>query len=195
MNEAGEVEGEGTVYGYRPRMIGSGYSYRLGEHSLEWVMGSFRGQVPYPMIATVRLGYRPSNFGSRRYIAEIWPRKGAKLEIASASYKSPVALEDQGPAYRAFMGELHRRIAASGADCRFEAGFAPWRWWPMAALAAVTAAALIYVGARTLASGDLSSTLLVAAFMVLFGWQMWPLVTRNRPQRYDPRHIPEQVLP
>jgi hypothetical protein len=31
--------------------------------------------------------------------------------------------------------------------------------------------------------------------MGLFAWQMWPLISRNRPERYDPHHIPEQVLP
>jgi hypothetical protein len=35
----------------------------------------------------------------------------------------------------------------------------------------------------------------VVAFMGLFAWQMLPLITRNRPQRYDPRRIPDEVLP
>lgn len=195
VSDTGESEGEGIVYGYRPRMIGSGYAFRLGEHSLEWNMSGYPGQVPYPMIATVRLGFRPSNFGNRRFIAEIWPRKGAKIEIASASYKSMVSMEDQGPAYRAFLGELHRRIAASGSDCRFEAGFAAWRWWPMVAVASATAVALVYVAVTTLANGDLGAVLLIVGFMGLFAWQMWPLISRNRPVRYDPRRIPAQVLP
>jgi hypothetical protein len=195
VSEAGDIEDEGFVYHYRPRMIGAGYSFRLGPHSLEWNLSGYPGQAPYPMIAMVRLGYRPSNFGNRRFIAEIWPRKGAKLEIASASYKSMVSMEDQGPAYRAFIGELHWRIAASGGDCRFEAGFAAWRWWPMVAVAAATAVALVYVAATTVANGDFGASALIVGFMGLFVWQMWPLISRNRPMRYDPDHIPEQVLP
>jgi hypothetical protein len=195
LSDTNESEGEGPVYHYRPRMIGAGYSFRLGAHSLEWNMSGYPGQVPYPMIAMVRLGFRPSNFGNRRYIAEIWPRKGSKFEIASASYKSMVSMEDQGPAYRAFIGELHQRIAASGGDCRFEAGFAAWRWWPMVAVSLATAIALVYVGVTTFANGDSGASLLVAAFMGLFAWQIWPLISRNRPGRYDPRHIPEHVLP
>ena len=195
LNDIKEGGDEGLVYHYRPRMIGSGFSFRLGAHSLEWNMSGLPGQVPYPMIAMVRLGFRPSNFGNRRYIAEIWPGKGAKLEIASASYKSMVSMEDLGPEYRAFITELHRRIAASGSNCRFEAGFAAWRWWPMVAVAAATAIALVYVGATTLLRGDTGAGLLVAGFMGLFAWQMWPLISRNRPMRYDPRQIPDQVLP
>jgi hypothetical protein len=176
-------------------MIGSGNSYRLGPHSLEWNIGGYAGQVAYPMIAMIRLGFRPSNFGGRRFVAEIWPRSGAKIEIASSSFKSMVAMEDQGPEFRAFIGELHRRVAAAGGGCRFEAGFAAWRWWPMFAVTVAAAAVLVYVAAMTIASGDRGTTLLIAGFIVLFAWQMWPLVSRNRPERYDPASIPERVLP
>jgi hypothetical protein len=158
-------------------------------------MSGLPGQVAYPMIGMVRLGFRPSNFGNRRFTAEIWPSKGAKIEIASASYKSMVSMEDLGPEYRAFITELHRRIANSGGNCRFEAGFAAWRWWPMVAVAVATAIALVYVGGTTLLRGDFGAGLLVGGFMGLFAWQMWPLISRNRPMRYDPRNIPEHILP
>ena len=176
-------------------MIGSGNSFRLGPHSLEWNIGGYPGQIAYPRVMAMRLGYRPSTLGSSRFIAEIWPRSGSKIEIASASYKSPVALEDQGPAFRAFMVELHRRVAASGGQCRFDAGFAVWRWWPMVAISVAAAVGLLFVALQTFRNGDVPTMLLVAAFMFLFGWQMWPLIARNRPERYDPHHIPERVLP
>jgi hypothetical protein len=182
------------VYAYRPRMIGSGFVFRLGEHSLEYHAG-FNGQTPYPMIGRVRLGYRPTNFGARRFMAEIWPRNSAKIEIASSSYKSIAAMEDQGPAYRDFIAELHRRIAAAESDCRFEAGFAAWRWYPMMAVTAVAAAALIYLAVTTFANGEFAAGVLVLAFIGLFAWQMAPLILRNRPQSYDPLRIPDQVLP
>jgi hypothetical protein len=195
LSEIREGEDEGLVYHYKPRMIGSGFSFRLGVLSLEWYMSGLPGQVAYPMIDMVRLGFRPSNFGNRRFTAEIWPRKGAKIEIASASYKSMVSMEDLGPEYRAFITELHKRIAASGGNCRFVAGFAAWRWWPMVAVAVATAGALVYVGGTTLLRGDFGAGLLVVGFMALFAWQMWPLISRNRPIRYDPRNIPAQILP
>ena len=195
VSQADESGAEEFVYGYRPRAVGAVCAFRLGEHSLDWNLGGTSGSTPYPMMTMVRIGYRPSNFGTRRFIAEIWSQKGPKLEIASASYRSLVALDDQGPAFTHFMRELHARIAASGGNCRFEAGFAPWRWWPMAAVGVATGALLIYVAFNTLVGGDMSAGLLIAGFMFLFAWQMWPLIARNRPQRYDPRHIPEQVIP
>ncbi|HEX5778049.1 MAG TPA: hypothetical protein VFY21_04350 [Xanthobacteraceae bacterium] len=191
----GNSEADALVYAYRPRMIGSGNSFRLGSHSLEWNMGGYPGQMAYPMIAAIRLGYRPSNLGSPRFTAEVWPRSGAKVEIVSASYKSPVAMEDQGPAYRAFIRELHKRVGESGGDCRFEAGFAAWRWWPMVAISAAAAVTIAYLAIQTVAAGNVNPVLLVVGFAALFAWQMWPLIMRNRPERYDPRHIPDRVLP
>jgi hypothetical protein len=182
------------TYSYRPRLVGAGQEFRLGEHSLEWNVSGMKGQTAYPMFTMVRIGYRPSNLGSSRYIAEIWSRNGAKIEIASASYRSVVATEDQSPAFNVFMRELHKRIAASGANCRFEAGFAPWRWWPMAAIGVATALALVFVGIHTMLNGDATSGAIVIGFIVLFAWQLVPLILRNRPRPYDPRNIPDDVL-
>jgi hypothetical protein len=185
----------GLAYSYRPRAIGAGQDFRLSEHSLEWSVSGMRGRTAYPMFTMVRIGYRPSNFGSSRYIAELWSRNGAKIEIASASYRSVVAMEDQAPAFNLFMRELHKRIADSGANCRFEAGFAPWRWWPMAAIGVATALALVFVGIHTIVGGDAASGAIVIGFIILFAWQLVPLILRNRPRPYDPRNIPDNVLP
>jgi hypothetical protein len=65
----------------------------------------------------------------------------------------------------------------------------------MVAVAVATAGALVYVGGTTLLRGDVGAGLLVVGFMALFAWQMWPLISRNRPIRYDPRNIPAQILP
>jgi hypothetical protein len=194
------MSGEGDasddfVYQFRPRAIGPAHAFRIGTHSLEWDLAGRRGRVAYPMIARIRLAYRPSNFGTRRFIAEIWPRNDARVEIASASFRSLVSTDDQLPSYRTFVRELHRRIVEAGGDCRFEAGLAAWRWWPMAAVGAAASVALLVVAVQTIGRGDFAGAVVVAAFIALFAWQMLPLIRRNRPRRYDPRAIPEEVLP
>jgi hypothetical protein len=87
------------------------------------------------------------------------------------------------------------RIAKSGADCRFEAGFASWRWWPMVAIGAAMLLGMGFVSVRAIASGDFRVTALILALVGLLAWQMVPLVVRNRPRQYDPRQIPDDVLP
>jgi hypothetical protein len=191
VNEAADA----NTYLFRPRMLGSDHMFRLGADSLEWTISGHSGRIAYPMITFVRLGYRPSNLGSKRFTTEIWSRNAPRVEIASTSTRSLVASEDHGPAYNAFIRDLHERIARSGANCQFEAGYAAWRWWPMATVGAVTVLGLGYVILRAVVSGDFRTGSLLLAMLGLLGWQMLPLVLRNRPRRYDPRYIPDDVLP
>jgi hypothetical protein len=66
---------------------------------------------------------------TRRFVTEIWPVDGPRLVIASSSWKSIVEQEGRDQAYGAFIRELHRRIAASGARVTFEAGSPPILYW------------------------------------------------------------------
>jgi hypothetical protein len=186
---------EAPVYQFRPRMLGSDHSFRLGPDSLEWNVAGHSGRTAYPMITYVRLGYRPSNLGGRRFTTEIWSRNTPRIEIVSASSRSLVATEDHGAAYTAFIRDLHLRIAGSGAHCRFEAGFAPWRWWPMVTIGAATVLGMGFVLVRAIAAGDFRASILMLGLVAVLAWQMLPLVVRNRPRQYDPRHIPDDVLP
>jgi hypothetical protein len=195
VNAAEVSEAEGLSYQYRPRLIGSEAGFRLAREGLDWFVGGRSGRIAYPMVRRVRLSYRPSNLGNRRFITEIWSPNAPRMEIASASYRSVVSMDDQGPAYNAFIEQLHRRLASAGGDCRFEAGFPAWRWWPMLVVAIVAGLALCYVAIQSVGSGDFSAAVLVAGFILLFVWQVAPLVWRNRPRRYDPRTIPPEVLP
>jgi hypothetical protein len=183
------------TYQFRPRMLGSDHTFRLGADSLEWNVGGHSGRTAYPMITHVRLGYRPSNLGSSRFTMEIWSRNTPRIEIASASSRSLVATEDHGTAYNAFVRDLHQRIARSGASCRFEAGFAPWRWWPMVAIGAAMLLGMGFVAFSAVASGDFRAALVIFGLVAVLAWQLLPLVMRNRPRQYDPANIPADVLP
>jgi hypothetical protein len=186
---------EAPVYQFRPRMLGSDHSFRLGADSLEWTVGNHSGRTAYPMITYVRIGYRPTNLGSKRFTTEIWSHNAPRLEIASTSTRSLVASEDHGAAYSSFIRDLHSRIAWSGAKCQFEAGFAPWRWWPMVAIGVAMLFGLGFVAVRAVVSGDFRASALIVGLVGLLAWQLVPLVVRNRPRLYDPRHLPDDVLP
>ena len=183
------------AYSFRPNMIGSALELRLTPDSLAWTMGSGSGRIAYPMIARLRLGYRPSGISTRRYVAELWPRGGSRLVIYSTSPRNIFDIEDHGADYRAFVRELSRRIAAARADCRFETGYPAWRWWPMAAIGSVTLCAIVYVGVQAVVAKELATAAVIAAFGALFFWQVAMVILRNRPGSYAPDAIPENVLP
>lgn len=195
MSEDSGVGDEITTYYFRPRLIGSDVMCRLRKDLAEFQIGIRETRVAYPMIARVRLSYRPSNMSFNRYIMEVWPRGGLRVEIASVSFKPSLEVVNHAGEYRKFVTELHRKIAAARGDCVFEAGFPAWRWWPLAAVGVAAAATAAYVLVLALAGGQLLAAGMITVIGGLFLWQVWNMVMRNRPATYTPDSIPDYVLP
>jgi len=195
VDEATDTGEEPLVYSFRPRLIGAAAAFRLGSDALEWEMGGRSGRVAYPMIGRVRLGFRPTTFMARNYTAEIFPRAGGRLQIASVSARSMFDNADQRAGFRAFVIELHRRIGRAGRECRFEAGMAAWRWWPAVVITAAMLVAALWVAGRALLGTQFATGLLLLAVGAAFVWQMGIMLLRNRPRTYSGEAIPEDVLP
>lgn len=186
---------DAMTYRYRPRMMGAEFAFRLEPDALAWDLGRQNGRIAYRDVARLRLGYRPANLASSRFIAEIWSREGTKLEIASITQRSLFDYQNLAAEYRAFVVELARRIAASGGACRCDAGFPPWRWWPALFVAALTLAAALYVALHTLIAGEIVAGAIIALFALVFLRQIGSMIVRNRPRIYDPNFVPGDVLP
>ena len=191
--EAGDV-GE-PRYMYRPTAIGAPRHFRLSAHGLEWDTGRRSGRVDFNRIRRVRMVYRPATLQAYRFVTEIWAPDAPRLKIASVSAKNMVELVNQGDDYRAFVVELHRRMAGGGGTTRFDAGINPLLYWP--GLAAFTAAAVGFVGLiiRAVSEGAGFAALLIAAFLLLFLWQAGNIFYRNRPRSYRPDALPPLLMP
>ena len=194
-SEHADPEAAEIGYRYRPRLVGAEFSFRLERDGLSWDLGRRNGRLRYRDIARLRLGYRPANLAGSRFVAEIWPREGAKLEIASITQRSLFDYQSLAAEYRTFVVELGRKLAASGGNCRCDAGFPPWRWWPALFVAVVTLAAALYVCVRALAAGEFGAATVLAVIGLFFIWQIGPMILRNRPRRFHPGAIPGEVLP
>ena len=92
--------------------------------------GPVAGRVPYERIRRIRLGFRPMTMQNYRFVTEVWPEDGPKVQIASTSWKSMVEQQRLDAEYRVFVAELCRRIgAAEGRRC-FRPGRPPLIYWP-----------------------------------------------------------------
>src|SRR5262249_14501805 len=136
---------ECPTYRFRPRVMAGDFVFRLEPDTLAWEIGQRRGRTPYRDFARMRLGYRPTNLSGSRFITELWTRDGTKLEIASISQRALFDYQNLAAEYRAFITALGGKLAAASADCRCDAGFPPWRWWPALMVAIMTVAAAAYV--------------------------------------------------
>ena len=182
-------------YSFRPSTFGAPRDFRLSDRAIAWEIGRRSGSIAFDRIDRVRLSFRPATLQSRRFVTEIWSAGTPRLDIASSSWKSMVEQVDQGDAYRAFVAELHRRLAVSARDTRFDAGIHPMLYWP--GLAAFIAAAVGFAGLtiRALQSDAGVAALLIFAFLLLFLWQAGNIFYRNRPARYRPDALPAALLP
>jgi hypothetical protein len=183
------------IYAYKPSLLGAPFEFRLTPTALEWSRGRYTDRVPYDRIRRLRLSYRPVTMQSYRFLAEIWPAAGPKVEICSTSWRSVVEQERHDAAYSTFVAELHRRIAAAGTTVSFEAGSPVALYWIGVAVFAGASLALAGLTARALQIGAMGGAAIVGSFLALFLWQVGTFFRRNRPGTYGPDALPPEVLP
>jgi hypothetical protein len=187
--------GHDFTYIYRPSLLGAPWQFRLTDDALFWDIGRKSGQAFYRDIRRVRMSYRPVTMQSHRFVTELWPQGGARLDIASTSWKSMVEQERLNKPYAAFIGELHRRVAQGGAPVSFETGVHPLHYWAAAAVFAGVVIGLLALIVQSLQAAVWSGAALVALFLLMFLWHGTNFLRRNRPGTYRPDALPVALIP
>jgi hypothetical protein len=192
------LSGEGaleTRYAYKASLIGSAHQFELTDAGLSWQIAGRSGVWAYTDIAAIRLSYRPSSMQSRRFRADINSKAGGRIAVLSTTWQTVSLMAPQDHGYRAFITELHRRMADAGSKAALIAGIGPKTY--AAALAMLTFLALSMTGLlmRALWTAEWYGVLFLVGFAVLFTWQIGGFIKRNRPRSYDFEHLPEALLP
>lgn len=182
-------------YSFKSSVGGVATELELHDDALAYRKGMRAVRVPYGDIRQVRLAYRPMTIQSHRFIAEIWPKAGGKLTMASTSWRSIMEQQRQDAPYSAFVAELHRRIFAAGGGTKFRTGSPPVLFWIGAAVVAGIAIASLIFAFDTLAIASWANAAIFAGILALFFWQMGMFIYRNRPGTYAPDRLPRRVLP
>ncbi|MBV8837682.1 MAG: hypothetical protein JO000_14170 [Alphaproteobacteria bacterium] len=182
-------------YAFKSSLIGAPLELRLTDDALEWRKGSAAGRAPYRGIRRIRLSFRPMTMQNHRFLAEVWPSGGAKLSIASTSWKSMFEHERLDAAYAAFVTELNRRVGAGGAQAAFDCGSPALLYWPGVVILCGAALGIAALAVRALSIGAFAGAAFIAGFLALFLWQAGGFFVRNRPGRYRPDAVPRQLLP
>ena len=187
--------GADLTYAYNPSLLGAVFEFCLRPQAFEWRAGRHSGRISYRDIRRLRLSFRPVTMQSYRFRTEIWAAGAPRIEIVSSSWKSMLEQERLSLAYTAFVAELHRRIAASGAPARFETGVAAPLYWSGLVVFAGVALALAALIVRALQVSAWGGAAFIAAFLVMFLWQAGVYFRRNRPGSYRPDALPAHLLP
>lgn len=181
-------------YAYRPSLLGAAWQFSLTDEGLAWSAGRKHGIWPYADIAHIQLTYRPVSMQRRRFRADIRARDGRTLPIVSATWQSMIAVAPQDDAYRAFILDLHRRVAAAG-RATFGAGLKRPAYVIGLVLLTLVGVALAGLLVRALMTASWSGVLFLLGCAAVFGWQIGSFVRRNRPWTYTPDDVPEDLIP
>src|ERR1700749_688047 len=114
-----------TSYAYKASLIGAAHRFELTETGLSWRFAGRSGLWPYADIAAIRLSYRPVSMQSHRFRTDIAHVSGARLAILSTSWQTVALMSPQDDGYRAFIVELHERMARAGSSAALSGGLAP----------------------------------------------------------------------
>ena len=192
------IAGEGapeTRYVYKASLIGSAYQFDLTDAGLSWTVGGRSGVWAYTDIASIRLSFRPMSMQSRRFRADIGSNGRQRISILSTTWQTVALMAPQDHDYRAFIVELHRRMAAAGSKAALIGGIGPTAYAAALAIVTLLGIAMAALLAQAFATGEWYGALFLIGFVALFSWQIGGFIMRNRPRTYDFDHLPQALLP
>lgn len=194
---AGETgtDGDGTHYVFKPSLVGSAWQFDLTDQGLSWQVKGKHGLWPLDKIAAIRLSYRPVSMQSRRFRADIEDTRGERVSIYSTTWHTVALMSPQDDGYRAFILELHRRLAAINSKAVLVVGINPAIYWAGLVMTALVGAAMLGLMIRAMMMGQYGGVLFLAGFAALFGWQIGGFMRRNQPRGYRFEALPKDVLP
>jgi len=182
-------------YAYKASLMGSAHQFELRDDGLSWRVAGKSGVWPYAGIAAIRLSYRPVSMQSRRFRADIDRSGGGRLAILSTSWQTAALMAPQDRDYRAFITQLHRRMAEAGSQAALAGGLRPGIYAAAVALLTLVGIAIAGLFVRAIATGEFAGALFLVGFTALFGWQIGGFIRRNRPRAYSFDHLPAALLP
>lgn len=185
---------DGTRYIFKATLAGGARSFELTDAGLSW-QGTRTQVWPLESIAAIRLSYRPASMQPWRFRADIENSAGQRATLFSTTWHSISMMARQDDDYRAFIVELHRRLAEGRHHVRLTAGINPSLYVVGLVFMALIGIAVMGLLVRAVLTAQFAGALFLAAIAVWFAWQIGSFMTRNRPQTYTFDALPREVMP
>jgi hypothetical protein len=182
-------------YAYRASLIGAAHQFELTDAGLSWRVSGKSDVWPYAGIASIRLSYRPVSMQAHRFRADIENTGGARLVMLSTTWQTAALMAPQDNDYRAFIAQLHARMAEAASKATLIGGLSPRLYGTALVLLTLVSLAMTGLLIRAIAVGEWAGILFLLGFAALFAWQIGGFVRRNRPRAYTFDHLPEALLP
>ncbi|MBX6321870.1 MAG: hypothetical protein IRY94_08585 [Rhodospirillaceae bacterium] len=193
------------IYRFRPSLLRKQETYRLSDTALVRDTEDGKEKVlPFAQMRSVRVygspGLRAMGGTAAPDIERcvLRPARGRAVVLSSAHFLGLGRLEDRSPAFRPFVGDLVRRLAAANPGIIFLVGMPPALWWSwiliLLAVVVVTPLVVLLIIVNMVQKRHIDPPL-IAVTAVLLGilfslGSYLRTVRRNRPPRFDPGRTP-----
>jgi hypothetical protein len=182
-------------YAYRASLIGAAHQFELTDAGLSWRVSGKSDVWPYGGISSIRLSFRPVSMQAHRFRADIENAGGARLVMLSTTWQTAALMAPQDNDYRAFIAQLHARMAQAASKATLIGGLTPRIYGAALIMLTLVALALSGLLIRAVAVGEWAGVLFLLGFAALFTWQIGGFIRRNRPRAYMFDDLPEALLP
>jgi hypothetical protein len=184
-----------STYAFKASLVGAAHRFELTKAGLAWQLAGRSAVWPYAEISAITLSYRPVWMQAHRFRADIRHESGARLSVLSTSWQTAALMAAQDDLYRAFIRDLHARLAAAGSRAKLSGGLGRISYAAAVALAGLVGVMLMILFVRALVTGEYAGALFFVGFAALFGWQIGGFIWRNRPVAYSWDRLPAVLLP
>jgi hypothetical protein len=182
-------------YRQKPKPIGFEIAYRLDGDEL--VIDSTRkvDRVKLAAVEQVRFTFKPGNIAATGYLTQLRLKDGKTITIGDTSWRSLVEIERGGARYVSFIAALCAAIARLNPTARFLAGKPRPIWAVFAAVAALSVGMTGFFILRAIQSGADGAMWIGVIIAGIAIWQMYPMVTLNRPITLRAGEVPAHLMP
>ncbi len=173
-----------TTYSKRENAFEKGeHSWRVEDDCLIWIRPSGDSlTLLWKDVGAVRAAFAPTRWKTWRHVFELTTRKGSRLVIDNAHFKSVGNFEDRSPKFIPFVLACLDRVVAQAPDARASVGAGPLSYFGqmafMLGMMAVLAAVLLLLP-TPLGGVIIVKMLLVAAMLPVAA--VWAV--RSRPRK------------
>lgn len=146
-------------------------------------------------VSQVRLRYFPTRVQTNRYECIVTWQNGRELKLSNEEYRGVLSFHDRSTEYRRFVRALSAAVAAENPKARFVTGRG-WlplvlEWGFLGLMIALLATVLWLVERIEFHTFVVIKIVLVLCFIPV----LVQYAKKNRPRTYDPRAVPEMILP
>ena len=151
-------------------------------------------RFPYAGITELRLSFDPTRVDTRRHRCDVRSAGGAGT-LWSTHFAGVGEFEDRAATYTPFVRGLVAHVVAANPNCAFRAGTRPLAYWAgqlfLLAMAVVAIWVIAMVGGSALSEVTWGKIFVVLGLIPL----AFNYARKNRPRRFEPAGIPDDVLP